>query len=267
MGTSLMFSTPGGVDDEFLPDVDSHGDTYRSAVPTDNFVENASMMPDDCYDFIMANSDALSTATARSSSVSAPIPNPPTLTPEKPLMSKFSLGNTVATATHSSRSFCCGLDTMAYDHLVGDPDLTDIRLVPRNNNVSTVTVDGTIHHPKFIGTLPIIFNDVNGHPVLLRIRNVLAIESWPTNRVLLSAGLWEQQRGKSGSRIFYKTDDNLTFYSKNPITHRQEKVDFPYERSRLHTITPAAIGPAALGAAQKQSLQNIVVATTPSRPS
>ena len=266
--TSLVCSTPGGVVDEFLPDVDSYGDTHCSAVPTDNFVENASIMPDDYYDFIMKNSDALETATARSSSVSVPKPDPSTITPEKPLINNFSPGNMVATATHSSRNFCCGLDTMAYNHLVGDPDLlTEIRLVPRNDNFATVTADGTIHHPKFIGTLPVIFNDVNGNPVLLRIRNVLAIESWPTHRILLSVGQWEQQRDESGSRVFYKTDDNLTFFSKNPNTHRREKVNLPYERNRLHTITPVAIGPAAISAARKQSLQNIVAATTPSRPS
>ena len=51
----------------------------------------------------------------------------------------------------------------------------------------------------------------------------------------------------------------------NPITKVTETIKFPYQRSRLHTITPKLLGPRALSLATKSNLNNIAAATIPLR--
>ena len=143
---------------------------------------------------------------------------------------------------------------MAHNHFVGDASLLiDRRPVPPHTG-GTVTADGVLHRPSCIGTLPVVFRDVNGDHVRFHIKDVYAMDSWPNSRVLFSVGQWGELRDPDGHPVFAQTDRVLRFRRGRDIT------ELPYDCARLHTITAVALGPGVLGS-------DLAAAATPSRPS
>jgi len=128
----------------------------------------------------------------------------------------------------------CGLDSMAHNHFAPVEFLADARSIEHDKSYATITADGSVFQPSYIGTLPMILIDIAGKSVLVLVTNVLSVGNWPKTRILLSIGQWEQSLDSDNRRTFFKTDEFLVFLMTNPITKVTE--------SRPHTITPKPFG-------------------------
>ena len=135
--------------------------------------------------------------------------------------------------------------------------LIDRRPVPDDLS-RTVTADGVEHRPTCCGTLPLKFADADGRPTCVLLHNVLAMPSWPSNRILLSIGQLEQLRDVYGHSVFCKTDDYMTFTANGQSSH------IPYQRGRVHYVVPLAVGPSVLPAQSQQV--HVSAALPPSKP-
>ena len=86
----------------------------------------------------------------------------------------------------------CGLDSMAHNHFAPVEFLTDARSIEHDESYATITADGSVLQPSYIGTLPMILIDIAGKSILVLVTNVLSVRNWPKTRILLSIGQWEQ---------------------------------------------------------------------------
>lgn len=159
-------------------------------------------------------------------------------------------------------SLCCGLDSMAGSHLVGDASL--LENTSTTNLPDIVTADGSHHKPLCRGSLPVSFRDDGGTVHLDLGHNVLAMPNWTKTRVLFSIGQWEQLRDVDGNPVVTKTDHHLLFKTS------RRTLRVPYDRALVHTVTAVALDPGAEAQVRAQipspTLPDVTVAAaTPAR--